>query len=134
MRTILDELDYTAWATNAATIGFRSFRLELAAPNPDGAAESRNVVVEFDRALFVQALNEFACDLVHTEAREPHILARQTGGALIRWAREHTTLLDTDADERLVVHYSIHAADNVYHVLSDKEPRVYENRDAQPPA
>jgi hypothetical protein len=132
MKTILDETEYIFWITAAARLEFKGFRLELAQTGSDDARIYRKVIVEFDNVLFVQAFNEFARKLDDDESRESHVLARHSDSALKRWVKEYTVLFDTDANEESVEHYSIMAADNIYHVLSDTEPRVREDDTAQP--
>jgi succinate dehydrogenase flavin-adding protein (antitoxin of CptAB toxin-antitoxin module) len=148
MKTLLDKVDYIFWFPESATLKDGVFRLvllqaalpEMLEEQPSklkrlfkkgrkaGARElcEKRVVVEFDNVLFMQAFNEFARNLDDDDSREPHILARHSDSALVRWLKEYTVLFVTDANEEDVRHYSVLTADDIYHVVTDKEPTVYE--------
>jgi len=154
MKTILDDTEYIYWFPESASIQGGTFRLVLLEA-PKVAAQDRarslmarmlkgadiidvikdhkrKIIVEFEHVLFTQAFNEFARNLDNGDSREPHILGRHSDSALKKWVKEYTVLFDTDAKEDEITHWSVLTTNNIYHVLTDKEPKVYEERDAQP--
>lgn len=152
METILDDTRYYEWFSESATLEGRTFRLVLLEspvgplldkePDPTGGHpgpviidvllhHKRRVVIEFENVRYLQVFDEFARWLDDDESREPHILARHSTSALKEWVKQYTILLEM-CDEAAVTHYSVMATDNIYHVMTDKEPRVFEEKKPDP--
>lgn len=138
MKTVLDNAlgGYAGWCTESACIEYREFRLKLRRAN-ENPGQSKgpcpaSVEIHFESAALVQAFDEFARNETEDETGEPHVLARHTDSLLMSWVKEYTLLFSTAHLEEEVVHYSISASDNIYHVLADKPPKlIYDESDQE---